>query len=144
VLEALDWAAPNHARVTDVVARAGAPLPIPTAILSEIASMLERGGRQSTLARLLTDIERGALVLDCGDADIPRIQELIARYVDLPPGLADEAVIACAERNAGLVPEPRPRFLDRRPRGPHPHPAGLTSPPGGHFYWTTTSAPKPP
>jgi predicted nucleic acid-binding protein len=104
VLEALDWAAPNHARVTDVVARAGAPLPIPTAILSEIASMLERGGRQSTLARLLTDIERGALVLDCGDADIPRIQELIARYVDLPPGLADAAVIACAERNGGLGP----------------------------------------
>jgi len=34
---------------------------------------------------------------------VPRIRELMTRYVDLHLGFADAAVVACAERNGGAV-----------------------------------------
>jgi len=37
------------------------------------------------------------------EADTPRVRELIARYADLSLGHADAKVIACAERNRGLL-----------------------------------------
>jgi predicted nucleic acid-binding protein len=57
----------------------------------------------ATVDRLLVDLESGAFGLDCGDRDLTRIRELVGRYADLPLGFADATVIACAERNGGLV-----------------------------------------
>jgi len=58
---------------------------------------------------LLAAIERGELLLDCGDEDVPRLRAFVRRYADLRLGLADACVIACAERNGGRV-----LTLDRR------------------------------
>lgn len=52
---------------------------------------------------LLEDLDTGAFAFDCGDRDLPRIRELVSRYADLPLGVADAAVVACAERNGGRV-----------------------------------------
>ncbi len=62
-----------------------------------------------TLLALLTDIEIGRFTLDRGERDLSRIGQFIERYADLPLGLVDAAVIACAERNGGRV-----LTLDRR------------------------------
>jgi uncharacterized protein len=79
------------------------PYFIPTAILSEIAYMLESRGREAVLLSVMADIESGYYELDCGDANLPRMQQLMKRYADLPLGLADASVIACAERHGGKV-----------------------------------------
>ncbi len=72
-------------------------------ILSEIAFMLESRGRHHFLQAVLADIETGAYELDCGDDNVARIRQLMTRYADLPLGLADASVIACAERHGGQV-----------------------------------------
>lgn len=65
--------------------------------------MLDRIYGHQLVLRFLQDIRSGEFILDCGENDIPRIAELVARYHDLPLGYADAAVIACAERNGGKV-----------------------------------------
>ena len=62
----------------------------------------DRAG-QDVLRRFLGGFEDGTTLLDCGDSDIPRIRELMARYADIELGFADACVIACAERNGGGV-----------------------------------------
>jgi predicted nucleic acid-binding protein len=79
------------------------PLILPVAIFAEVANVLERDFRPSRLDLFVRDLMPGAHALDCGEADLPRIHELIQWYHDLPLGLADAAVIACAERNGGKV-----------------------------------------
>lgn len=76
---------------------------IPVAALSEISYFIERDLGNRRLVLFVRDIVEGALRLDCGERDWGRIQELVVRYADLPLGLADAAVIACAERNGGRV-----------------------------------------
>ena len=39
----------------------------------------------------------------CGEDDLPRIRELVARYANLPLGFSDACVVACAERHLGSV-----------------------------------------
>jgi predicted nucleic acid-binding protein len=41
--------------------------------------------------------------MDCGEEDWSRIRELASRYANLPLGLADASVVACAERHTGRV-----------------------------------------
>jgi uncharacterized protein len=53
--------------------------------------------------RFLDDLSSGAFVLDCGEDDIARVRALVARFADLPLGLVDAAVSACAERRGGRV-----------------------------------------
>ncbi len=76
---------------------------LPVAILAEISHFIERDLGPIALSALVRDIERGAYELDCGLDDWQRIQELIDRYADLPLGLADASVIACAERRRAPV-----------------------------------------
>jgi predicted nucleic acid-binding protein len=71
--------------------------------LGEVGYFLEQRAAPSALKRLLLDLKAGNLLLDCGEHDLQRIDELITRYADLPLGLVDAAVIACAERNGGRV-----------------------------------------
>src|SRR5690348_11577901 len=59
--------------------------------------------------RVLAEFETGGLQLDCGERDIGRVRQLIARYDDLPLGSADAFVAACAERNGARI-----LTLDRR------------------------------
>jgi predicted nucleic acid-binding protein len=79
------------------------PYLLSTAVLAEIAWLLEARFHPDVAQRLLTEIRRGTLVLSWESQDIRRIQGLTQKYQDLSLGLADAAVIACAERNGGRV-----------------------------------------
>jgi predicted nucleic acid-binding protein len=113
VLSALDATDNDHDRVMGMIHRARGPYLLPVAVLSELTFMIERdyGGRK--LEEFLGTIAQGQFVLDCGDHDIDRILELIRRYSDFPLGFADAAVVACGERNGGLI-----ATLDFRHFGP--------------------------
>ena len=76
---------------------------IPAPILCETAYLLEHRSTPAALDAFLGDLERGVFVLDCGEGDIGRIRELVRRYADLPLGVVDASVIACAERHGGRV-----------------------------------------
>jgi predicted nucleic acid-binding protein len=93
---------PDHASAKTSLEQAGRPYLIPVGILSEIAYLIE-ARMPHVLDAFLGDLESGAYTQDCGDDVLPRARELIERYGDLPLGYADAAVIACAERNGGLV-----------------------------------------
>ena len=98
-----------HASVVAVVDQEPGPLIMPVAIMAEVAYFIERKAGQRTLAALIEDVLAGAYSLDYLDSSWPRVLELIRRYEDLPLGLADAAVIECAERHGGRV-----LTLDRR------------------------------
>jgi predicted nucleic acid-binding protein len=102
---------PDHSRVKLTLAQTGRPFLIPAGILAEITYFLETR-MPNTVDPFLADLERGTFILDCGEEELPRVRELVARYADLPLGYADAAVIACAEANGGLV-----LSLDRRDFG---------------------------
>jgi uncharacterized protein len=51
----------------------------------------------------LEDIKAGLFCLDFATTDIARAQELANKYQNLPLGLTDAFVIACAERSGGAV-----------------------------------------
>ncbi len=82
---------------------------VPAAILSEVAYFVERDLNTEIAAAFLIDLDEGLFTLECGEEDLSRIAELAVRYDDLPLGVADAAVIACAERRGGRV-----LTLDRR------------------------------
>jgi predicted nucleic acid-binding protein len=93
---------PDHDRAKKAMLEAGRPYLIPIAILAEVAYLIEQR-MPNILDPFLADLESGAYSLDCGEEDVPRIRELVARYADLSLGVADAAVIALAERSGGLV-----------------------------------------
>jgi predicted nucleic acid-binding protein len=111
VLALVNRSDPDHASAREALGQAGQPHVVPAGILAEICYLLE--ARMPTVVdAFLGDLESGAFTLDCGDQDIGRVRELVERYADLPLGCADATVIACAERNGGLV-----LTLDRRDFG---------------------------
>jgi uncharacterized protein len=65
--------------------------------------MIETKLGAPVLDAFLGDLISGAFSFDCGDADLARIRELVGRYADMPLGLADASVIACAERTTGRI-----------------------------------------
>ncbi len=94
---------PDHASVKAAFAADGGPYLVPAGILAEIGYLVERRLGARVLDAFLGDLASRALSLDCGEDDVSRIRELVARYDDLPLGLADAIVIACAERSGGRV-----------------------------------------
>lgn len=79
------------------------PFLIPAGILAEVGYMIETKLGASVLDAFLDDLITGAFSLDCGEDDLGRIRELVGRYADMPLGLADASVIACAERTSGAI-----------------------------------------
>lgn len=94
---------PDHHRVRAAFVGDRGPHIIPAGVLAEMGYLIEREFGSRILVAFLDDLAGGRYVLDCGDQDLDRMQALIRRYDDLPLGLADAAVIACAERNGGKV-----------------------------------------
>jgi predicted nucleic acid-binding protein len=94
---------PNYGSATESLLAAPPPWLVPATIMAEIAYMLESRGHRRLLDDFLQSAEVGQVVVDCGEFDLPRIRELIARYDDMPLGYADASAIACAERNGGNV-----------------------------------------
>jgi predicted nucleic acid-binding protein len=72
-------------------------------VLAEVGYMIETRLGSRVLGLFVEDLEAGAYQYECGAEDLPRIRVLVARYADLPLGLSDAAVIACAERSGGRV-----------------------------------------
>ncbi|MBV9281759.1 MAG: PIN domain-containing protein [Chloroflexi bacterium] len=93
----------NHQACRASFNREGPPSLISIAILSEIAWFLEARFPSDVERTVLRDLRRGAYTLDWDTSDLTRIDELTERYRDLGLGLADAAVIACAERHGGKV-----------------------------------------
>lgn len=103
IIAYLSRADSRHQLTVHLITEARGPLVIPVPILAEIAYLVETRRGPTVLAPFLSDIMRGDYLLDCGEQDLPRIRELTARFVDLPLGFADAAVVACAERRGGRV-----------------------------------------
>jgi uncharacterized protein len=94
---------PDHETVKDLFVGDGGPYLVPAGILAEIGYLVERRLGLEVLDAFLGDLEQRAFVLEHGEEDLARVRELVRRYGDLPLGLADATVIACAERNGGAV-----------------------------------------
>lgn len=79
------------------------PAIIPAAILAEVGWFLEDRRRfpPRVLLAFLEDLAEDAYSVEWSDEDVGRIAHLVQRYADLPLGIADAAVIACAERRGG-------------------------------------------
>ena len=99
----LDRRDPEHRRLRQVLVADAGPYLVPASILAEVGYFAETRLGAKAVDAFLADLETRSYSLECGEGDIPRIRELVQRYVDLPLGVADAGVIACAERNGGRV-----------------------------------------
>lgn len=79
------------------------PIVVPVAVLSELAWTVETRVGHDAVAAFLDDCQNGGFQLVWREADVPRIQDLMRRYADLPLGFADAAVIALAEGSSSRV-----------------------------------------
>lgn len=101
VLALLSERARVHDRAVDVLRAAPLPTVVPAATLAEVDRALTSELGQGATVTFLRGLERGETLLDCGDADLPRIRELMSRFDALD--LAGAAVVASAERNGGHI-----------------------------------------
>lgn len=85
------------------------PFVLPFGILAEVDAVLTARSA-GAMTQVLGSLLDGSLLLDCGDADPPRIVELMARGGEPRLSFADASVVACAERNGGRI-----LTFDRRP-----------------------------
>jgi predicted nucleic acid-binding protein len=92
-----------HRQAVSVLKAETRPFLVPAAVLGEIAYFIERRSPETRLMSFLDDLLFERFTLDCGEYDLPRVKDLVGRYADLPLGLVDAAVIACAGRNGGRV-----------------------------------------
>jgi uncharacterized protein len=79
------------------------PTVVPVGILAEVDEVLGRRLAPAASLAFLEALQTGETLLDHGDLDLPRITTLMTHYAALPLGFADAAVVACAERNGGIV-----------------------------------------
>lgn len=93
---------PQHARAKALFLADRGPHVVPAGILAEVGYLLEARLGTTAVVRFLESLAAD-LTLDCGQDDLGRVAELVERYADLPLGLADACVVACAERHGGAV-----------------------------------------
>jgi predicted nucleic acid-binding protein len=99
IVALLDRKDPDHEAVAGALRHEAPPYLVPAAVIGEVGYFIEVRLGVSVLGTFLGDLEEGSFAVDCGDADFGRVRELAIRYSDLPLGLVDAAVVACAERN---------------------------------------------
>ncbi|MEU4544881.1 type II toxin-antitoxin system VapC family toxin [Nonomuraea dietziae] len=89
----------HHHACLKLLRQAGGPLLVPSPVMGEVGYLLEsRVGPQAEVTFLKSFGGNGFHVAELEDEDLPRMAELVERYIDLPLGLVDAAVIAIAER----------------------------------------------
>jgi uncharacterized protein len=93
---------PHHTRAKTAFLADRGPHLVPAGILAEIGYLLEARLGMAAVLRFLESLTSD-MTLDCGKQDLARVMELVERYADLPLGLSDAIVVACAERNGGGV-----------------------------------------
>lgn len=99
----IDATDPGHTRVVESLNQARGPYVVPVSILSEATYLIEQNFGSVVLESFILALDEQQFALDCGHQDFSRIHALVARYRNLPLGFADAAVVACSERNGGLV-----------------------------------------
>lgn len=103
MLALLDRKSRYHDRMVTALRAERPPFLVPAATLGELGYFFTYRFSTDVTTPFLHDLRTGAWTLDCGDTDLERVSELVERYADLPLGLVDAAVAACAERNGGRV-----------------------------------------
>jgi uncharacterized protein len=103
IFAALDRTDRHHAEARDAIAADDGPLLVPMGIMAEIGYMVEERLGHRVLDAFLADLATGAFAAECGEEDLPRARVLVDRYHDLPLGVADALVVACAERHRRRV-----------------------------------------
>ena len=93
----------RHREAVRELGAARMPTVVPVGILAEVDEVLGRRLAPAASRAFLEALQTGETLLDHGDLDLPRITTLMTRYEALPLGFADAAVVACAERNGGIV-----------------------------------------
>ncbi|MEV4064842.1 type II toxin-antitoxin system VapC family toxin [Nonomuraea dietziae] len=89
----------HHHACLKLLRQAGGPLLVPSPVMGEVGYLLEsRVGPQAEVTFLKSFGGNGFHVAELEEEDLPRMAELVERYIDLPLGLVDAAVIAIAER----------------------------------------------
>lgn len=90
----------HHHACLKLLRQAGGPLLVPSPVMGEVGYLLESrvGPPQAEVTFLKSFGGNGFHVAELEDEDLPRMAELVERYIDLPLGLVDAAVIAIAER----------------------------------------------
>ena len=103
VLALLNRKDQDHQRIKEAIFSANTGYRIPIGILAEIAYLIETRFGTKMLDLFISDLLDGIFTLEFEQQDLIRAQILVNRYANLPLGLSDALVIACAERNGGLV-----------------------------------------
>ncbi|MGH3713552.1 MAG: type II toxin-antitoxin system VapC family toxin [Micromonosporaceae bacterium] len=89
----------HHVSCLNLIENYPGALIVPSLVISEAAYFLGKMRGPEAELRLATDLGSGAFIVDpVPPADWRRIAQLVARYRDLPLGIVDASVIACAER----------------------------------------------
>lgn len=89
----------HHQACLKLLRQAEGPLLVPSPVMGEVGYLLEsRVGPHAEVTFLKSFGGSGFHVAELEDEDLPRMAELVERYVDLPLGLVDAAVIAIGER----------------------------------------------
>lgn len=88
-----------HDACLNLLRQAEGPLLVPSPVFGEIGYLLQsRVGPRAEVAFLQSFGDDGFQVAEVTAADVARMAELVAEYIDLPLGIVDAAVIAIAER----------------------------------------------
>jgi uncharacterized protein len=88
-----------HRACIGLLREANGPLLVPSPVMGEIGYLLQsRVGPQAEATFLRSFGGDGFRVAEVEDGDVSRMAELVEKYLDLPLGIVDAAVIAIAER----------------------------------------------
>ena len=93
----------KHAQAVAALEKKDEERIIPAAALGEIGYFVEQRHGQRVLLSFIGDLIADAFIVQPDEPSFDRIFDLVERYQDMPLGLVDAAVIACAERNGGRV-----------------------------------------
>jgi uncharacterized protein len=94
----VDASDPHHARCVEALKQVREPMGTVWPAVSEALYALREApeGQDAVLDILKRSVVR---LVPLGQEDVPRMQELMARYRDQPMGLADAALVRVAERD---------------------------------------------
>lgn len=88
-----------HGACLNLLRQADGPLLVPSPVFGEIGYLLQsRVGPHAEVAFLRSFGDDGFQVAEVTAADVARMADLVAEYIDLPLGIVDAAVISIAER----------------------------------------------
>ncbi len=94
-----DRSDPRQEIVWRVVQEERGPLVIPAPVTAEVDYLLTRRGGPEPARAFIADIAAGLFRVECLEpGDYPLVLELMDRYRDLGPGLADISIVILARR----------------------------------------------